>query len=137
MFTSPTPPQHKQTLFGHKYSLRGLTDPKTVMEKYFQGPMFTRPPPFPPQHKRTLGGHTHPCFPYMKNHTEALCDTNEKQLSGPHVNKGSPLIGRSHRTTLWADKTATYTQHRKHLCDTNRKQLSGPHVNKGFPYIKE
>ena len=42
---------------------------------------------------------------------QPLCDTNGKQLSGPRVNKGFPLYGISHITTLWANTTSAYTQH--------------------------
>ena len=43
----------------------------------------------------------------------------------------------SHRTTLRADRTTTYTQHPQPLCDTNGKQPSGSRVNKGFPYMED
>ena len=65
-----------------------------------------------------------------------MCDTNGKQLWGRRVNKGFPLYGLSHKTTLWADRTTTYTQHLQPLCNTTEKQLSGPRVNKGFPYME-
>ena len=43
----------------------------------------------------------------------------------------------AHKTTVWADKTTTYTQHPQPLCNTTGKLLSGPRVNKGFPYMED
>ena len=66
------------------------------------------------------------------NHCVTLMENN---CWGPVLIRVSPYII-SHRTTSWAYRTTTCTQHPQQLRDTNGTQLSGPRVNKGFPYIK-
>ena len=62
---------------------------------------------------------------YVHRHVQPLSDTNGKQLSGPHVNKGF-LYMEDHTEPLCGQTKPLYTQNTYNHCDTNGKQLSGP-----------